>query len=110
MVQRIALSLLGATVILGLMLLWALWAYAHSWYDSDCCAGNDCEPVDFEVVTDTGAGYRFTGHSPRFGYFDQEFPQQSIRLSKDGQFHICFYPSQRDPHRKLRCAYEPVRF
>ena len=67
--------------------LWWTLANAHSWYPYDCCAGDDCEPVDsMSPLLKDGApqwvitSKRGTVSVPR------DFP---MRESQDGRMHVC---------------------
>lgn len=92
--------LMFALLILGIA--WAQRAKAHSWYDPDCCSGQDCAPVtDVKFVDRVSAGgLPVMVVTTMFGTKPLT-PQTKMRESKDGQMHGCIY------QEKLICLYLP---
>jgi len=84
-------------------------AYAHSWYDPDCCSGFDCSPVEkVEMV----AGARFYGAqslAPALPVMVVTTKHGTVavphgfktRQSKDGAMHACIVGGN------LICLYLP---
>lgn len=114
----VGLSMLAwGMVVLAVMLIWASTpASAHDaplgWsYDTFCCNGNgqhgDCAPVPASSIKAVDGGYEITlrpGDHPmitRPHIFFKAWPES--RLSQDGNFHVCLWPSQ----DSLRCLYVP---
>lgn len=60
-------------------------AFAHSWYDSECCGENDCEPV--KVQTDEKGNFAVLKNGQKW-YVDKP---RSIRPSKDDNYHVCIH-------------------
>lgn len=52
----------------------------HSFYDPVCCSDNDCAPIASQRVTERGNGYAVDGTA---------IPQNLLRQSPDGQYHLC---------------------
>lgn len=76
-------------------------AQAHSWYDPDCCSGQDCEPVSAVsfVASDLSAlpvmiVTTSLGTKPLTEY-------TKVRQSKDGRMHACIFSGY------LLCLYMP---
>jgi len=72
-VALIAIFIIGAVLNL---------AWAHSWYDHECCSDNDCRPVSSEDVVETETGWK---HLPTGTVFTREM----VKPSRDGNFHVC---------------------
>ena len=96
---------LGLCVVLALCLLVvavsATPARSHSWYDPDCCSGQDCEPVSAVayVASDPGSVPVMVvttslGTKPVTA-------MTKIRESKDSRMHGCIYQGA------LLCLYMP---
>ncbi len=79
----------------ALLLCLATAALGHSWYDTFCCSGSDCSPIDNSRVERRPHGYLIDGE-----YFVE---QKDARQSQDGDYHACFWPTP----DKLRCFYAP---
>lgn len=95
---RFALTtLVLATLAIGIALMSR--ALAHSWYDPDCCSGNDCDEMDPDYVTAGPTGYSvdFRGKVYAVPYGDSR-----IKASQDRQYHACEFPKG-----TLRCFYTP---
>ena len=100
-----ALIAIAAIVI---VLLWCFWtafmtpAQAHSWFEPNCCGGNDCGPAPVGSVKWTPAGWNVS--TPRV-QDTVPFDDNRIRYvppDEPQQFYICEYPAHR-----LRCLYSP---
>lgn len=64
-------------------------AMAHSWYEPACCSGRDCEPISFDSVTETEAGYEVAYFSKQGFPVHGFMPREKVRHSQDGRFHGC---------------------
>lgn len=105
--------LLIAGVILCIIALWLLPAFAHTapsgWaYSSTCCSGQDCAPAPVGGVTATPEGSRVhiePGEHPMVTgeALDWVVPYDGAVLqSGDGQFHVCVGYA-----RNVICLYVP---
>lgn len=63
------------------------YATAHSWYDPECCSGQDCQPVATEDVVETEKGWK---HLPT----GTEFTREMVKPSRDRHFHVCIGNSE----------------
>lgn len=85
-------------------------AFAHSWYDPECCSDRDCAPITEplkynskgEILAKTKHGYTII---PR---------DHKIRPSKDEDIHVCmniYIPDKpldkKTPTFKFLCIYRP---
>lgn len=72
---------------------------AHSWYDLDCCSGNDCAPVD-NIIQNTDSVYAKTIHgiAPILDTTRQ-------LISKDERLHACIIKMKNGDF--IRCLYIP---
>ena len=77
------------------------YAWGHSWYDPDCCGGNDCEPVQAVAYVAADVGKvpvmvvtTSLGTKPVTG-------ETRIRESRDGRMHACIFQG------RLICLYLP---
>lgn len=70
---------------------------AHSWYDSDCCGENDCEPV--KIQTDAGGNFAVLKNGQKW-YIDKS--EKPIRPSQDDQYHVCIHMN------RVWCLYVPT--
>lgn len=70
-------------------------AFAHSWYDPECCGENDCEPV--RIRTDENGNFAILKNGQKW-YVDKP---KSIRPSKDDNYHVCIFMNQ------VWCFYVP---
>lgn len=89
--------IIGYTLIV--MILFAIWSspvQSHSWYDSDCCGENDCEPVKIEV--DSGGNYAILKNGTKWYIINP----RSVRPSQDDNYHVCIYQNQ------VWCLYVPT--
>jgi hypothetical protein len=64
-------------------------AFAHSWYDVECCSGKDCEPIDDTAVTMHGDGYHVHYTSSAGFEVWGVVPYDKARMSHDGHYHGC---------------------
>ena len=87
-------------------------AYAHSWYDKDCCDIRDCAPVIKREkvkggwVLQTKFGVAFL---PQRVLDMPESKSISIRQSQDLKWHACIvYDETGDAF--LKCVYLPIAF
>jgi hypothetical protein len=71
-------------------------ALTHSWYDPDCCGGNDCEPVKVQVDNDGNFVVLKNGQKWRID------KPRSVRPSKDDNYHVCIFLNQ------VWCLYVPT--
>lgn len=69
-------------------------AWAHSWYDSECCSGYDCALVTHIEYLPDNSWKVTTQHGTAI--FPPNWPR---RASQDGRMHACFTPT------KLYCLY-----
>jgi nitrous oxide reductase accessory protein NosL len=90
-------------------LLLASTALAHSWYEAECCSGQDCQQVSPMNVKATAAGWlvQLTSkdHPLVKAPFSTIIPYDSpkVHKSQDENFHVCFGPKQ----QILFCIYVP---
>lgn len=82
-------------------MLMTVTALAHEWYEPQCCSGLDCEPISFEAVEDTPAGYHVRYLSKTGLAVDIMVPFDKTRHSQDGRFHGCASPV------RFLCLYVP---
>jgi hypothetical protein len=100
-VVALVLLLLAAVVALGLLVGGA---WAHSFYDAECCSSVDCEPIAADLVRVEGGDYVLpTG---------DRIPMDQARRSRDRDFHWCrkLNENPRPLIRldgKLACFYAP---
>lgn len=91
-------------------------AYAHSWYDYDCCSDQDCSPIPFGSVEIVEDGYRITlkpgDHPLVHAPFTYTIPYDSpnVRVSRDDKYHACVIsigeiPEATGPTLSVRCLY-----
>lgn len=73
-------------VILIVAICWAHQALSHSWYEPDCCSGDDCKPVSPEDLIEVEDGWKYLPT----GYV---FKGKQIRPSRDRHFHVCITKS-----------------
>ena len=90
-----------------LIIMLASQAQSHSWYDTDCCSGDDCRE------TKPGEVIRWYGKHHVTGQYVEGFQHVEtgkvwyrgdrwLRPSKDGSDHICWPPTNKLP----LCFYE----
>jgi hypothetical protein len=74
--------ILAVTVFVCALMIWFLSppAHAHSWYPTECCQGQDCQPVPCDSITETREGYDWKG---------LHFLEGQVRPSLDKQCHVC---------------------
>ena len=98
-------------------------AFAHSWYDQDCCNTTDCTAISFaatsEIIDVGPAGITVTlrpGDHPLFpAAFGRRFlpwDDPKIRESQDDDWHVCISQNlSQDPNfkgqHKIYCVYKP---
>ena len=76
-------------------------AYAHSWYDPDCCSDNDCEPVSsVSFVASSPGSVPVMVVTTSFGT-KPVTSKTKLRESKDSRMHACIYQGE------LICLYMP---
>lgn len=91
--------MIKALIITAIALYWVAFAslaWAHSWYDGDCCSEADC--TKSSEVEELKGGYWIKE--------TQEFVSEKdprVRWSKDQDFHVC-RPASWD---HVRCLYRP---
>ena len=90
----------------GAATLAATAARGHSWYDWECCAGNDCAPIPGSAVRATRGGYAVTiqpGEHPlvKDRAVTGFVAYADARPSGDGDFHACIVGGA------LKCLYQP---
>lgn len=90
---------LAVALILGglVLMLAAVCAVAHSWYDPWCCNGDDCKQIGPDEVVAGPKGFQVKGR------WFVPYGDPSIRQSQDGDYHACEYPKG-----TLRCFYVPA--
>jgi hypothetical protein len=85
---------------------------ASGWtYDQFCCNGNnhngDCQMIPATAVRIVQGGYQVTlrpgDHRLATRRHIFRLPQDAARRSKDGEYHLCLYPTEDTP----RCFYAP---
>lgn len=87
--------------LLAIAVLLCGYAWGHSWYDPDCCGGNDCEPVSaVAYVASDAAKLPVMVVTTSLGT-KAVTEQTKIRESKDGRMHACIYQG------RLICIYMP---
>jgi hypothetical protein len=91
--------MLLAVALLGYGVLYATQARGHSWYETSCCSGKDCAPVEDGVVTEGPNGVHVQG----FGLMSPSDPR--IRWSRDDRDHLCVIHGMPNTMSKLRCVY-----
>ena len=74
----------------------AAYILAHGWYEPSCCSDKDCRPAHKGEIVNTGTSYRI-------GTVDIPYNDPRVRMSQDGQFHVC-----KPPHTHIRCIYVPA--
>lgn len=85
---------LGMTWFFTIIFLIALTvsSFAHSWYPSDCCNGDDCNPVPCDTLDEQeDGGYVYKPENKRF-------TKQQVRPSQDSKCHVCISPKMRTPY------------
>lgn len=86
-------ALIGLTIII----MTTTAALSHSWYDPDCCGGNDCEPVKVQV--DSGGNFAVLKNGQKW-YIDKSY--KPPRPSQDENYHVCIHMNQ------VWCLYVPT--
>lgn len=70
-----------------ILLLLTTNAFAHSWYDHECCSDKDCHPIeDCDELIDNADG------SVRWKDF--VFSKERVKPSQDKYCHVCVYESK----------------
>ena len=77
-------------------------AWAHSWYDSDCCSGRDCFEAT-SVFTQPNGDRLVTAVTGVVVVVPANFT--AVRPSRDNNYHICYYVEGGKP--VPRCFYVP---
>lgn len=95
---------LGTLLLAALILLLGArgFGWAHSWYDTECCSGQDCAPSAATPVEELADGYHLMGQVVPYG-------DRRIRVSPDKDFHICSSAGSRQPGAWIICLYVPGR-
>lgn len=76
------------------LVCWPFFAFAHSWYEEDCCHDQDCGPVAAEDVEELANGdWRYIPENKVFSKADGR-----VRPSRDGRFHVCLSKNARWPY------------
>ena len=70
-------------MILPTIRLVSVLAAAHMWYDSECCGGRDCRPMEPGQIRKLKDGVLV----PDFGMLEYRDPR--IKSSQDNKDHIC---------------------
>jgi hypothetical protein len=105
-----------AMAILCIIALAALPAFAHSWYSTACCSGEDCAPIARDRVTWTKTGWRVElrqGDHPMLTTGDgfvEIVPFDEALPSLDSDFHACVNrpaPGWQQIERVI-CLYVPL--
>lgn len=84
-------------------------AWAHDWYDPACCSGEDCAPVEVDVVTATVMGWLVevdVGDHPlakKHQTLVIPYDDPRIRRSLDQDFHVCLGLLS----NRIYCVYVP---
>lgn len=91
---NLALRVAGLAVLaLVLLVVLAVWALSHEWYDAACCNDRDCAPVPFSSVTEGHGGWTVTleegDHPLVHSHIQRTIPYESARDSQDDRFHAC---------------------
>jgi len=72
--------------IIFCFLIWSLAVkvFAHEWYSSSCCGGQDCHPIDScSEITDS------TNSSVNWNQYN--FSREQIHPSQDNKCHVCIH-------------------
>jgi hypothetical protein len=87
---------------------WIPLALAHSFYDTSCCADQDCHPVACEQISAVAGGFQY--REARATYF---FTRDKMKPSQDENCHVCIHHANQDWSGNERgaatCVYLPVR-
>lgn len=67
-------------------------------YDSECCGGSDCRPIQDDAVVRVPGGWRIVATG-------QVFTDDAVKHSPDGHFHRCSAYGREDTH--TYCLYVP---
>lgn len=109
--KRIKSTLIWIRIVLimGLIALATMPAFAHSWYSSACCSDQDCAPVPSITVTAGRDGWRVRlrpgDHPIVTGTpIDATVPYDEALPSEDGAFHACV----RDQSNARSALLEPI--
>lgn len=104
-------------------LLAAIWvvdqkAYAHEWYDRDCCDDKDCTPVKKMEFRDNGDTILYTDmfapitiRQTWWAQAAKSTNRRPLRPSMDSGWHVCaiqFRDSDEKPIHFVRCLYTPA--
>lgn len=90
-------------VALLLLIMITTNALSHSWYDADCCSGNDCSPIT--IIKTEGSVITFKTELFKEEVFtvDQsKMPSHHVRPSKDARMHACVIHTE---GYYVRCLY-----
>lgn len=104
------------SIIAIVMVLFSTSAFAHSWYDIECCSDRDCAPAS-KIETLPNGVMRITVILPipysnkreKAPYtVDVDFeklPKDKIKSSKDENIHLCLSIFETPP--RILCIYLP---
>jgi hypothetical protein len=95
--KDIRAAIIGALIGTAVCVLYVAGAFAHSWYDWQCCSDQDCYPVPVQDVIETDKGWK---HLPT----GTEFTKEQVKPSKDHRFHVCIGNKAHDMGRPY-CIY-----
>lgn len=88
-------------LIVTALLLASQPAFAHSWYGSDCCSGQDCFPLPEGAVQVKRDGYYVTWNGI---IYSVPFGSPHLKNSQDQFYHMCKPPKS----HIIRCLYTPA--
>lgn len=84
-------------------------AFAHSFYDANCCSDRDCRPLEWEWVKTTPEGYWISepgALAPAFVPFGDKRIRPSPAEDLEQRFHICTQGGL--PNGRVLCLYVPT--
>jgi hypothetical protein len=77
-------------------------ADAHSWYDENCCDGNDCHPAACDEISEERDGFHWH-YGPR-PVDELVFAHSKLRPSRDSDCHVCHQMLNGNPTNPI-CIY-----
>lgn len=78
---------------------------AHWLYDHECCENQHCHPVPCEQITDTFSGWVWKDGDKLVVQFDK----RQLKVSPDGNCHVCVAHLTDTPVLHGICIYLPSR-
>ena len=86
-------------------------AFAHDWYDQDCCNNRDCREAHPDEVVERDGGYWIESSQEHFAYDNPRVRP----MSPDGKYHVCQWKEVRHYGQNFstvgkvytRCLYTP---